>query len=208
LKLKNESTSTQIEEQRQTLGEKFRVQHWTISLITIVFGLVGAAIFTIIYAIPMPYTMVSLFKFGLSPALAIIALIGGIRGPLAGFLTGYLGVLAHDLLFFNTVVTYTLPALSYGVLGLIVGIASYDFSNGRSLGKLSILSAIGLVFTALLLVVFGLLVEQTAVLAGIGFVMLPLLTTGLPSVILLTPILARFWEFVNQTVQLPWQSLK
>jgi len=156
----------------------------------------------------MPYTMVSLFKFGLSPALAIIALIGGIRGPLAGFLTGYLGVLAHDLLFFNTVVTYTLPALSYGVLGLIVGIASYDFSNGRSLGKLSILSAIGLVFTALLLVVFGLLVEQTAVLAGIGFVMLPLLTTGLPSVILLTPILARFWEFVNQTVQLPWQSLK
>ncbi len=136
--MSEESTSSQIEEQEPTFSEKLQIQHWTMALITIVFGLVGAAIFAMVNVIPMPYTMVSLFKFSLSPALAIIAVIGAIRGPLAGFLTGYLGVITYDLLFFNTVVTLTLPALSYGVLGLIVGIASYDFSNGRSLGKLSI----------------------------------------------------------------------
>lgn len=200
----SELASSPVDEQRTTLSEKLRVQDWTIALITIVFGLVGAGVFVVVNAIPIPYTMVSLFKFGLSPALAIIALIGGIRGPLAGFLTGYLGVITYDLLFFNTVVTLTLPALSYGILGLIVGIASYDLSNGRSLGKLSVLSTIGLFFTALLLVVFGLYVEQTAVLAEIGFVMLPLLTTGLPSVILITPILARLWQFLGENIQLPW----
>jgi hypothetical protein len=201
-----ESTGTQVDKHGMALSEKLRIQNLTMAFITIIFGLVGASFFTIIYAIPMPYTMVSLFKFGLSPALAIIALIGGIRGPLAGFLTGYLGIITYDLLFFNTVVTFTLPAFSYGILGLIVGIVSYDFSKGRSLGKLSLLSAVGLVFTALLLVVFGISIEQTAVLAGIGFVMLPLLTTGLPSVILITPILARLWEIINKSVQLPWQQ--
>jgi hypothetical protein len=204
LKMTSELESSPVDDQKTTLSETLRIQHWTIALITIVFGLVGAGVFVAVNTIPMPYTMVSLFRFGLSPALAIIALIGAIRGPIAGFLTGYLGVITYDLLFFNTVTTLTLPALSYGVLGLIVGIASYDFSKGRSLGKLSVLSVVGLVFTALLLVVFGLFVEQTAVLAGIGFVMLPLLTTGLPSVILITPILARLWHFITENVQLPW----
>jgi hypothetical protein len=186
--------------------EKLRIEHWTVALITIIFGLVGAGVFALVNSIRMPYTMVSLFKFGLAPALAIIALVGAIRGPLSGFLTGYLGVVTYDLLFFNTIVTLTLPALAYGILGLIVGLASYDFSNGRSLGKLSILSIIGLVFTALLLVVIGMFVEQTAVLAGLGFVMLPLLTTGLPTVILITPILARLWLVASQNIQLPWST--
>ena len=182
--------------------EKLRLEHWTAALITVIFGLVGAAVFAFVNSINMPFTMISLFKFGLAPSLAIIALIGGIRGPLAGFLTGYIGVITYDLLFFSTVASLTLPAVAYGVLGLIVGIASFDFSNGRSLGKLSLLSAVGLVFTALLLVVIGLFVENHSVLVGIGFVLLPLLTVGLPSVILITPILARLWLIVSQKVQL------
>jgi hypothetical protein len=93
--------------------------------------------------------------------------------------------------------------VAYGVLGFIVGLAFYDFSNGRSLGKLSILATTGLVFTGLLLVVIGMFVEGTAVLAGIGFILLPLLTTGMPSVILITPVLARIWLEIEQRVQLP-----
>jgi uncharacterized membrane protein len=183
------------------MGEKLKVESSRAAFITILFGLVGAGVFVLVHAIPMPYTMVSLFKFGLAPSLAIIALIGAIRGPLAGILTGYLGIVVYDLLVFNTVVILTLPALTYGVLGLIVGLASYDFTSGRSLSKLSTLSAIGLVFTALLLVVIGMFVEQNSVLAALGFIMLPLLTTGLPSVILITPILARLWIFASQRVQ-------
>ncbi len=189
----NESTS---------LIETLRIQHWTIALVTILFGLVGAGIYAILNAIEMPYIMVSLFKFGLSPAIVIIALIGGIRGPLAGFLTGYIGVIVYDLVVFHTVLNLTLPALAYGVLGVIVGLASYDFTNGRSLAKLSILSTIGLVFTALLLVVIGLFVQQISVLAVLGFVMLPLLTVGIPSVILIAPVLARLWYILDQKVEL------
>ncbi|MFW9974517.1 MAG: ECF transporter S component [Candidatus Thorarchaeota archaeon] len=189
------------------MREKLRVQHWTVALMTIITGLVGAAIFALVHAIPMPYTMISLLKFGISPALAIIALIGGVRGPLAGFLAGYFGIVIYDLISFNTVVILTLPAMAYGVLGLVVGLASYDFSNGRSLGKLSILSAIGLVFTAILLVVIGLFIGNSSVLAELGLVMLPLLTMGLPSVTLLTPILARVWLVISQIVQLPYRSI-
>jgi hypothetical protein len=183
--------------------EMLRIEHWTSALMTIIFGLVGAGVYFLVNSIHMPYIMISLFKFGLAPALVIIAFVGAIRGPLAGFLTGYFGVITYDLLTLNIIVTLTLPAFAYGVLGLIVGLASYDFSNGRSLGKLSILSLIGLVFTGLLLVVVGMFVEITSVLAALGFVMLPLLTTGIPSVILITPILARLWLILSQYFNFP-----
>lgn len=189
------------------VSERLRVQDWRSAFITIIFGFIGATVFVLVNAVPMPFRMVSLLKFGFVPALAIIAVVGGIRGPLAGLITGYLGVITYDLVIHNVIVLLTLPALAYGVLGLVVGMASYDFSRGRSLGKLSLLAAIGLVFTALLLVVFGLFVGQISALAEIGFVMLPLLTTGLPSVILLTPILARLWLVLSQRVQLPWQPV-
>ena len=191
-------------EKGRPLVEILRIQHWTISLVTLVFGLVGAGIFVLVHSVSMPFIMISLFKFGVIPSLAIIAMVGAIRGPIAGFLSGYLGLITYDLLVINTIVTYTLPALAYGVLGLIVGLASYEFSNGRSLAKLSLLSMIGLIFTGLILVVIGLFVEQIAVLAGIGFTLLPLLTSGLPTVLFVTPILARLWEILSSKIDLPW----
>jgi len=190
-------------EKDRTLSELLRVQHWTTSLVTLIFGLIGAGLFALIHSIDLPFIMISLFKFGFVPSLTIIALIGAIRGPLAGFLSGYLGIVTFDLLVYNTVVTQTLPALAYGMLGIIVGLASYDFTRGRSLAKLSLLSAIGLIFTGLLLVVLGLFVEHTAVLAEIGFVLLPLLTSGLPTIIFVTPILARIWIVLSTKIELP-----
>ncbi|MFW9844534.1 MAG: hypothetical protein ACFFEV_08155 [Candidatus Thorarchaeota archaeon] len=191
-------------EQKRSLIELLRVQHWTFALMTLIIGLVGAGLFALIHSIDMPFVMVSLFKFGLVPSLTVIALVGAIRGPLAGFLSGYFGILTYDLLVHNTIVTLTLPALAYGVLGFIVGLASYDFTKGSSLGKLSILSAVGLIFTGLLLVVVGLFVEQIAILAGIGFILLPLLTSGLPTVIFVTPIIARIWAILSTKIELPW----
>jgi len=66
--------------------------------------------------------------------------------------------------------------------------------------KMSILSVIGLVFTVLLTVVVGLTVEVYADLVVLGFVMLPLLTVGIPSVFLLTPLFARLWYAVMSEV--------
>jgi hypothetical protein len=177
------------------------------SLLTLIFGALGAGIFAIVQLIPMPFTMLSLFQFGLAPALSIIAVIGGIRGPIAGFLTGYLGIILYDFVFFGVVIDYTLEALAYGVLGLIVGLSTYDLSRGRSLAKMSILSTIGLIFTALLLVVFGITFKQSSILLELGFVLLPLLTVGLPSVILITPVLARLWLVINQRIRLPIQTM-
>ena len=138
--------------------------------------------------------MISILKFGFIPALAIIGLVGAIRGPIAGLLTGYFGVIFSDLVLQGVVVTLTLPALAYGIMGLIVGLASYDLANGRSLVKLSLLSTVGFVFTALLVVVIGLFVEGYAALVGIAFVLLPNLTSGIPTVLLLTPVFARIWH--------------
>lgn len=186
------------------MNQKLRVESGKAAIVTVLFGLVGALLFAVIYVIPMPFIMVSLLKFGLIPALAIIAVVAGIRGPLAGFITGYLGLVLHDLVFYNTVISFTLPAIAYGVLGLIAGLPSYDLTNGRSLGKLSALSTVGLVFAGLLLVVFSLYIDQHNFLVGLGFIFLPLLTMGLPSVILITPILARIWSFLTLKIKLPW----
>jgi len=183
------------------IKKRFRVDDLKTAVITVLFGVVGAVLFALIHSIPMPFTMVSLLKFGLYPALAIIAVLGAIRGPLAGFLSGYFGIVLYDLLFFNTVVSMTLPALAYGMLGLVVGLATYNLANGRSLAKLSLLSAVGLVFTACIAVMFGLFIDQHSVLLELGFVMLPLFTVGLPSVVLITPIYARIWQIISMSIQ-------
>lgn len=167
---------------------------------TILYGLLGAGFFIVLSFVPRPYIMVDLFMFGLAPAMAIITVAGAIRGPIAGFLTGYVGTLVYDLIVSTTVVTFTLTAVAFGVMGFIVGLARYDFTNGRSLAKMAILSIIGLVFTVLLTVAVGLTVEVYADLVVLGFVMLPLLTVGIPSVFLLTPLYARLWYAVMSEV--------
>jgi hypothetical protein len=196
-------TTPETEEISKTIIlDKFQINGLMMLIWTIIYSLIGVGLVVLLMwpAIPQPYYMISLFKFGLLPIVAVIAVAGAIRGPIAGFLTGYLGVVISDLLFFGAVVTMTLPAMAYGVLGFIAGLASYDFANGRSLGKLSVLSAIGMVFTTLLIVVIGLMVEVYSTMAAIGFVMLPLITLGLPTVILLTPVLARIWHLFMSKV--------
>ncbi len=174
--------------------EKFHIQSTEMLVWTLLYSLLGVTIYVAISGVTMPYIIVDMFTFGLAPALAIIALAGAIRGPLAGFLTGYLGTLLSGILYYGVVSTMTLPSAAFGVLGFIVGLATYDLANGRSLIKLSILSAIGFIFTVLLLVVIGLVVEEYATLVAMGFVLLPELTLGLPSVLLLTPVLGRLWH--------------
>ena len=174
--------------------EKFHIQSTEMLVWTLLYSLLGVTIYVAISGVTMPYIIVDMFTFGLAPALAIIALAGAIRGPLAGFLTGYLGTLLSGILYYGVVSTMTLPSAAFGILGFIVGLATYDLANGRSLIKLSILSAIGFIFTVLLLVVIGLVVEEYATLVAMGFVLLPELTLGLPSVLLLTPVLGRLWH--------------
>ena len=180
--------------------KKLRIEGSQEAIRTLLFITIGAAILVVAYLIPMPYIMVSLFPFGLAPTFAIIAVAGAIRGPLAGLLTGYLGTVLYDLLFFNAIVSFTLPALAFGLLGCIAGIPSYDFSRGRSLGKLSIIAVVGFVLAVLLIVVIDLYIETIGTLAAIAFVLLRLLTLGLPSVFLLTPLFARVWLITSTRV--------
>jgi hypothetical protein len=169
---------------------------------TLLAAFVGAGIYLIAEIIPMPYLAFGLFSFGFAPALSVIATVGAIRGPIAGFLAGYIGELIVAIFLTGGIVTFTLYGVAFGALGLVSGLPSYDFTSGRSLAKLSILSVIGLVFTALITAIIGLFVEQVASLVAIGFQLLPLLTIGLPTVILLTPLFARFWHIAS--VRNPW----
>ncbi len=197
----SEETTIESEEvTKKSILEKFQMQTSEAIVLTLIYTILGIVLYVLVSQIPRPYLMMSLFPFGFVPALAIISVMGAIRGPIAGFLTGYLGVVMFDFLIYGAVVTLTLPALGYGVLGFIVGLASYDISNGKSLIKLSILSAIGFVFTILIVLVAALVVESYATLVALGFVMLPLLTTGLPTVILLTPIYGRVYHILVHSV--------
>jgi len=184
---------------KPALREKLHMGNANISMWTLLFALLGAILYAGVSLIPIPFTMVSILKFGLLPALTIIALTGAIRGPISGFIAGYLGEIIYGLLTYNIIVTMTLPAMAYGIMGLIVGLISYDFTNGRSLIKLSILSIVGFLFTILLSVVIAISVEGYSVLAAILYNMLPLLTMGLPTLFFLTPVLARAWyEFMKK----------
>jgi len=189
----NDPQAIDSEEQEVNLLAILQIDGLEMFAWTVLYGFLGASLYVAVSLVPMPYTMVSLFKFGLLPSISILAVTGAIRGPLAGFLSGYLGVVIYDWISYGLIVTLTLPAMAFGVTGFVVGLASYSFDNGRSLAKLSVLSMIGFVFTTLLVVVIGLIVEGYATMAAIGFVMLPMLTLGLPSAFLLTPVLAAAW---------------
>jgi energy-coupling factor transport system substrate-specific component len=174
--------------------ERFQIQDGKMALWTVLYSLLGVIVYVTLSLIPMPYLMVSLFKLGLLPALAVIGVVGAIRGPIAGFITGYLGEVVYGLVSHGVVVAMTLPALAYGVMGFVVGLASYDLANGRSLAKLSVLSLVGYVFTVLLVIVVGIVVTDYSIMAALAFQLLPLLTLGIPTVILLTPVFARTWH--------------
>ncbi len=194
-----EEATESIETDEQSLREKLQVQSSDGALRMLTVSILGAIIFLLLEMIPWPYLAVDLFPLGFIPALAVVATIGAKKGPLAGFLTGYLGTLLSDIVLSGTIAVFTLYGAAIGVLGLITGLASYDLVSGRSLAKLSVMSLIGLVFTTLLTVVFGLFVERLATLAALGFQLLPLLTKGIPTVILLTPLFARIWESASST---------
>ncbi|MHA1966131.1 MAG: hypothetical protein ACXACG_17165 [Candidatus Thorarchaeota archaeon] len=180
-----------------SMKEKLHI-HDTYAIVrTLLAALVGAGIYLLSKVIPMPYLALGLFPLGLAPALAVVAAVGAIRGPIAGFLTGYIGELIVNIFSTGGIVTFTLYGIAFGVLGLVSGIPSYDFTSGRSLGKMSVVSVVGLIFTALITAVIGLFVERVATLVAIGFQLLPLLTIGLPTVILLTPLFVKLWEIVS-----------
>ncbi len=194
-----DTTPVAVEAQKEAKRSRltrFYIQSGPLAAWTLVFSVLGAVLYALVLLIPMPYTMVSLFKLGLVPAYAIIAVTGAIRGPIAGFLTGYLGTIVHDLLVSGVVVAMTLNAAAWGMIGFIVGLASYDFMRGRSLAKLSVVSAVGIAVTIMLLALIALRVDVYATLALVVFTIIPLLTTGIPSVVLLAPLYARAWHSI------------
>jgi energy-coupling factor transport system substrate-specific component len=200
--MSEETTSESGEGSDRSIREKLYLHDTYAAMWTILTALIGAGIYLITKVIPMPYLAIGLFPLGLAPALALVAVVGAIRGPIAGFLTGYIGEFIVNIFLTGGIVAFSLYGVAFGTLGLVSGLPSYDFTSGRSLAKLSILSVIGLIFTALITAITGLFVEHVATLVAIGFQLLPLLTIGLPTVILLTPLFARLWSIVS--VKIPW----
>ena len=182
---------------KASILEKFQLENSNMILWTIIYAIVGTVLYVGVALIPMPYLAEDLMLFGLLPALVIIALVGAIRGPIAGFLVGYLGEVLYGLVAYNVIVSLTIPAMAYGVLGFVVGLKTYDFTNGRSLAKLSIFSMVGYVFTILLVVVNGIVIEVYSLDAGLLYIMLPMITMGIPTLLFMTPVVARIWHGVK-----------
>jgi uncharacterized membrane protein len=185
-----------VQEDKISMGsilEIFQIQSTNMILWTIISAIIGTVLYVGVALIPMPYIADDLMLFGFLPALVIIALVGAIRGPIAGFLVGYLGEVLYGLLAYNVIVTMTLPAMAFGILGFFVGLTTYDFTNGKSLLKLSIFSVVGFIFTVLFGLVIGLTIEVLSFDAALLYVTLPMLTMGIPTLLFLTPVVARIW---------------
>lgn len=182
---------------KENLLKKFQIQSLKEFLISVLYSLIAIVCYLFLSLLPKPYTMIGLLKFGIIPALAIIPTLGAIRGPLAGFITGYLGSLLADLIFYQTVLAFTIAYLPFGILGFLVGLARYQLKNGKSLAKLAILSTLAFLLSVILLAVIALTIQQISLLVILGFVTLPLLTMGIPSVFLLTPLYSRLWHFIS-----------
>ncbi|TFH26597.1 MAG: hypothetical protein E4G98_06910, partial [Promethearchaeota archaeon] len=141
--------------------EKFQILTPKMILITLLHSIIGIGVYLLLSLIQKPYIVVSTpinlggttlsLKLGFIYSLALITGIGAIRGPVAGFLIGYLGTLFEDIFLSSTAIQGTLPNLAYGLVGFIVGLGSYDLSNGRSLIKASLMSVVGFLFAVILL---------------------------------------------------------
>ncbi len=185
-----------VQEDKISMGsilEIFQMQSTNMILWTIISSIIGTVLYVGVALIPMPYIADDLMLFGLLPAVVIIALVGAIRGPIAGFLVGYLGEVLYGLLVYNVIVTMTLPAMAFGILGFVVGLTTYDFTNGKSLLQLSIISVVGFIITVLLVLVIGLTIEVYSFDAALLYLTLPMLTMGIPTLLFLTPVVARIW---------------
>ena len=178
------------------LLEKLQIQSSKALLITLLYSSIAIVIFLLMSLIPQPFIMNGLFKFGLILPLALIPTIAAIRGPLAGFITGYIGTFLFDLVVYRVILLVTIPYLPYGLLGLLIGLANYQINNGKSLAKLAIISTLVFLLSVLLLTIIGLTMQGISILVLLGFVVLPLLGMGIPSIFLLTPLYSRLWHIL------------
>jgi hypothetical protein len=178
--------------------KKFQIQNTNMILWTIIYAIIGTVLYVGVALIPMPYIAEDLMVFGLLPTLVIIVLVGAIRGPIAGFLVGYLGEVFYGFLAYNVIVTMTLPAIAYGLLGFFVGLTTYDFTNGKSLLKLSILSVVGYLLTIMFGFVIGIAIEVYSFDVWLLYIMLPMVTMGIPTLFFLTPVVARIWHEIAE----------
>jgi len=178
------------------LLEKLQIQSSKALLITLLYSGIAIVIFLLMSLIPQPFIMNGLFKFGLILPLALIPTIAAIRGPFAGFITGYIGTFLFDLVVYRVILLVTIPYLPYGLLGLLIGLANYQINNGKSLAKLAIISTLVFLLSVLLLTIIGLTMQGISMLVFLGFVVLPLLSMGIPSIFLLTPLYSRLWHIL------------
>lgn len=182
------------------LLEKFRIQSLKALLITLVYSITTIVMFILMSLIPRPYIMIGLFKFGFMLPLALIPTIAAIRGPLAGFITGYIGTFLFDLMVYRVILFITIPYLPYGLLGFLIGLAKYQINDGKSLAKLAIISTVAFLISVLLFTILGLTLQGLSILVALGFVVLPLLGMGIPSIFLLTPLYTRLWHILTYNV--------
>jgi len=178
------------------LSEKFQINSAKSFLITILYSFITIGLYLLFSLIPQLYTVVGLFRFGLILPLVLIPTIGAIRGPLAGFITGYIGTLLTDLVLYRVVLVFTIPYIPFGLLGFIVGFANYQLNNGKSLVKLAIFSTLTFLLSILLSTAISLTLQNVSLLVVVAFATLPLLTMGLPSIFLLTPLYCRLWYII------------
>ncbi|WXG47027.1 MAG: ECF transporter S component [Candidatus Atabeyarchaeum deiterrae] len=158
--------------------------------------IVGVFSYMLLYAVELPeYKALGLITVQISLALLVIPLVAAFFGPFAGFVVGLFGTLIADLLYTQQIIALGLINLSYGLLGLIVGIPHYNqgegFSRGRTLGKLILFTMAGFLVMIVFYLAGLLLIVGENFLSAILYNFLPFFSVSLITLLIVAPVAVR-----------------
>jgi hypothetical protein len=187
---------------------------WTLS---------GIILGTIFYIIVSQVTLSSYTFFGLDLGITVIPITGGLylsliviilvaafHGPLAGLSVGFIGHLGSEILFTHQIVAMGMVGLSFGILGLIVGIPRYTynegFANGKNLGKMMLFTLIGYLLMTMFYLAILIVVVKQSFNATLLYNFAPYFSITILTLFLFAPIFVRVFEMVIDETKKFWEA--
>jgi uncharacterized membrane protein len=171
---------------------------------TLVGIIIGVAAYLLLYQLVLPsYKLMSLITVQFNLAILAIPVVAAFCGPLAGFLVGVLGSAGADALLTQQFIALGLVNISYGLLGFIAGLPSYDrgFSSGRTLGKLVMFTIAGLFLMAVVYLTALIVVAGQNFLPSLLYNFLPFISVSFITLFLMTPISVRIIDILASNIR-------
>ncbi len=172
---------------------------WSITTRTIVYAAIGAAIYAVLnylsFGIQVPWSQ----EVSIRPQYGVVTFVGFTFGPIAGFLTGFVGNTVGDQLAYQDGFGYWWWSVANGLAGFVAGLFPlWMASRMTSAGSKAVTAAVaGVVATVVgflfIFVEMAILPESTFdVMLTLNYI--PVVIVNSIAAAVVTPILVLAWE--------------